>query len=89
MRRVLAAAVFAGALLLGASPAAPPDHPVSFIGADDLHRRLEAGETPEIVDVRSTEEFDELHIKDARSIPLRAVRARAVELPRRGLVVLY
>lgn len=89
MRRPLAAAVFAGALLLGASPAAPPDYPVTFIGVDDLQRRLEAGVATEIVDVRSTEEFEELHIKGARSMPLRTVGARAGELPRRGLVVLY
>lgn len=87
---MVAGSVVAAATLLGStSPAAPPDHPVVFIAVDELHRLLDSGVSAEIVDVRTLEEFDELHIRGARSIPLRAMRARAVEVPRQGLVVLY
>lgn len=89
LRRALAGGLAAATLLLGASPAAPPDHPVSFVTVDELRGFLDAGNTAEIVDVRTLEEFQELHIRGARSIPLRAMRARAGELPRQGLVVLY
>jgi 3-mercaptopyruvate sulfurtransferase SseA len=89
MRRALAGVVVAATLLLGAAPAAPPDHPVALIKVDELRAHLDAGNAAAIIDVRTLEEFRELHIRGARSIPLRAMRARAVELPRQGLIVLY
>ncbi len=76
-------------LLLGAAPAAPPDAPVSFIGVDELKRRLDGGERADIIDVRTWQEYRELHIKGARSIPLRTVDERAQEIPQSGLVVFY
>ena len=89
LRRALVGGFAAAAFLVGASPAAPPDHPVSFITVDELRGVLDAGDAAEVVDVRTLEEFQELHIRGARSIPLRTMRARASELPRHGLVVLY
>lgn len=89
VRRAVAAALSAATLLVGAAPAAPPDHPVTFIEVDQLRALLDAGTRADIVDVRTVEEFDELHIRGARSIPLRTIRARAGEVPRQGLVVLY
>jgi len=79
----------AGFLLLGAAPAAPPDAPVSYIGVDELKLRLDRGERAEVIDVRTWQEYRELHIKGARSIPLRAVEERAQEVSQSGLVVFY
>jgi 3-mercaptopyruvate sulfurtransferase SseA len=42
-----------------------------------------------LVDVRSREEYLARHITGAVSIPLDTIEARAQELPRQGLVVLY
>jgi rhodanese-related sulfurtransferase len=56
---------------------------------DQLRALLDAGTQADIVDVRTVEEFEELHIRGARSIPLRTIGPRAVEVPRQGLVVLY
>jgi rhodanese-related sulfurtransferase len=39
--------------------------------------------------VRTWDAYQEMHIKGARSMPLRAVSARAGEVSRTGLVVLY
>jgi hypothetical protein len=89
VRRTVAAALTAATLLIGAAPAAPPDHPVTFIKVDQLRALLDAGTQADIVDVRTVEEFEELHIRGARSIPLRTIGPRAVEVPRQGLVVLY
>lgn len=62
---------------------------MAFIAVDELRALLDKGVAAEIIDVRTLEEFEELHIRGARSIPLRAMRARAAEVPRQGLVVLY
>ncbi len=89
MRGALVALVTGGVLLLGAAPAAPPDHPVAFISVDELHAALARGTKADIIDVRTREAYEELHIAGARSIPLRTVQARARDIPRTGLVVLY
>jgi rhodanese-related sulfurtransferase len=39
--------------------------------------------------VRTRAEYDALHIKGARTIPLRSFRERASGIARSGLVVLY
>jgi hypothetical protein len=78
------------ALLLGAAaPAAPPEHPVSFIGVDELKGLLDRGIKADVIDVRTTPEYDELHIQGARSIPLKDLPARASGVPRNRLVVFY
>ena len=89
MRRSLGVLGAVSLLLLGAAPAAPPDAPVAFIGVDELKRRLDGGERADIIDVRTWQEYRELHIKGARSIPLRGVDEHAQEIPQSGLVVFY
>jgi rhodanese-related sulfurtransferase len=89
VRRLLTAGVTAGVLLLGAAPAAPPDAPVSFIKADELKQLLDKGTRADIIDVRTWDAYVEMHIKGARSIPIRAVEARATEISKTGLVVFY
>lgn len=79
----------AAVLLVGAAPAAPPDYPVNFIKVDELRAALDRGARPDIIDVRHWSEYVELHIKGARSMPLRAVPERASEITRTGLVVFY
>jgi len=89
VRRSLMLVGAGGFLLLGAAPAAPPDAPVSYIGVNELKLRLDRGERAEVIDVRTWQEYRELHIKGARSIPLRAVEERAQEVSQSGLVVFY
>ena len=80
----------AATLLLGAAaPAAPPEPPASFIGVGELKALLDRGVTADVIDVRTTPEYEQEHIKGARSIPLRTVSARLAEIPRNRLVVLY
>ena len=88
-RRSLGRLGAAAVLLLGAAPAAPPDAPVSYIGVDELKRRLDAGERADVFDVRTWHEYRELHIKGAQSMPLRTVDDRIQEIPPSGLVVFY
>jgi len=89
VRKVLVPLATAALLLVGAAPAAPPEYPVSFISVDELKRALDRGARADIIDVRRWEPYVEMHIKGARSMPLRAVPERARELTRTGLVVFY
>jgi 3-mercaptopyruvate sulfurtransferase SseA len=89
-RRTIVVTV-AGAMLLGtAGPAAPPDYPVKFIKVDELKAELDRGGKVHIFDVRGPDEYADLHIKGARSMPLRTLEARALkEVPKSGRVVFY
>ncbi len=79
----------AAGVLLGATPAAPPDYPVSFIHVDELKAALDRGVKADVIDVRHWSEYAEQHIAGARSMPLRTVEQRAREISRTGLVVFY
>ncbi|MBI1845696.1 MAG: rhodanese-like domain-containing protein [Candidatus Rokubacteria bacterium] len=89
MRRTLIPVLAAAGVLLGAAPAAPPESPVAFIKVAELHAALAAGTKADIIDVRHWAEYAELHIKGARSMPLRAVPERAGEITKTGLAVFY
>jgi len=89
MHRALVPVVAAAVLLIGAAPAAPPDAPVSFIKVDELKAQLDRGTPADVTDVRHWPEYEELHIKGARSIPLRSLTERSKEISKTGLVVFY
>ncbi len=81
--------VAGGVLLLGAAPAAPPDLPVNFISVDELKLLVDRGARVDVIDVRAWDAYQEMHIKGARSIPVRAVETRAGEISKTGNVVFY
>jgi rhodanese-related sulfurtransferase len=89
VRRLLITLVAGGVLLLGAAPAAPPDVPARFIKVDELKALLDRGTRADIIDVRTWDAYQEMHIKGARSMPVRAIEARAGEISKTGLVVFY
>lgn len=90
MRRLVAPMITAGLVLLGAAPAAPPDAPVQFIKVDELKTLLDQGRRVDVIDVRHWDSYVEMHIKGARSMPLRVLEARAPkEISRTGVVVFY
>ena len=89
MRRALIPVIAAGVLLLGAAQAAPPDYPASFIKVDELKAKLDGGAKADIIDVRHWPDYEALHIKGARSMPLRSMTERSNEISKTGLVVLY
>jgi rhodanese-related sulfurtransferase len=90
VRALAATLVAASILLLGAGPAAPPDAPINFIKVDELKQLLDQGRRVDLIDVRHWESYVEMHIKGARSMPLRVIEARAPrEISKTGLVVFY
>jgi Rhodanese-like domain len=89
VRGLVTTVVAAGILLLGAAQAAPPDAPVTFIKVDELKQLLDRGTRADIIDVRTWDAYQEMHIKGSRSVPLRAVEGRAREISKTDLVVFY
>ena len=89
MRRALVPVIASGILLLGAAQAAPPDYPVSYIKVDELKAKLDGGARADIIDVRHWPEYEAMHIKGARSMPLRSISERSAEISKTGLVVFY
>jgi len=60
-----------------------------FISIDELVEELKAGKKPLIIDVRSEEEYREVHILSALSAPLGQFKAYLQSIPRDRPVVLY
>jgi rhodanese-like protein len=89
MRLALGSVVAAAIVFIGAAPAAPPDYPVNFITVDELKTALDSGQKWDIIDVRNWDAYVEMHIKGARSVPLRSVERRASEISKTGFVVFY
>ena len=89
MRPVFTLLVIAGIVLGTAGQAAPPEYPVTFISVAELKKTLDRGVKADIIDVRHWEAYVEMHIKGARSIPLRSVSERAREISKTGFVVFY
>jgi len=89
VRTMFATLVAAGVLLLGAAPASPPEPPANFISVVELKKLLDSGTRADVIDVRHWDAYSEMHIKGARSIPVRSIEPRASEISKTGLVVFY
>jgi hypothetical protein len=67
----------------------PKDVTPVFISVDDLAAEIKKGAKPLIIDVRSTEEFNEAHILGALSAPLANFRDYVKRIPRDRVTILY
>ena len=72
-----------------AQQSVPETTPLSFISIDELVEDVKAGKKPLIIDVRSEEEFREVHILSATSAPLAQFKSFLQSIPRERPVVLY
>ncbi|HUG38335.1 MAG TPA: rhodanese-like domain-containing protein [Candidatus Limnocylindrales bacterium] len=75
--------------LVGAAPAGDAEVPEKYISVDEVKALLDMKKRVTFVDVRTREQFDELHIRGAKNIPLRELPRRLDEVPRHDFVVLY
>lgn len=66
----------------------PPAN-VSLISVDELATDIQAGKKPLIIDVRTDEEYREVHILGALSAPLGEFSAYLQSIPKDRLVILY
>ena len=67
----------------------PADVIPDFIGIDQLIAEIKAGTKPMLIDVRTKEEFDEVHILGAQSAPLAEFKEYLKSIPHDRPVVLY
>lgn len=58
------------------------------ITPEELHRRLQAGDDFQLIDVREPEEYDYCHLPGSLLLPLGEVPRRAAEIRAAGTVVL-
>jgi rhodanese-related sulfurtransferase len=90
VRGALAALAAVLALVgLGAAPAGDPDVPERYISVDEAKALLDLKQRVSFLDVRSPEQFDELHIAGAHNMFLREFPRRLAEISRTDFVVLY
>ena len=89
----LVLAVVSAMLVVGAPPAGvaqtPPPSTFEVIKVAQLNAMIKKGAPAQIIDVRSKPEYLERHIKGAVSISLDTLEARASEVSRKDLVVVY
>ena len=90
LRRLTILMVFLALLVgvLSCTSIPKTDDDVPRITAEELKVELDAG-TVTIVDVRSLNSYEVLHLPEALSIPEAEVRSRTGELPKDGLIVTY
>lgn len=67
----------------------PPGVTPEFIPLTQLADEIAAGKKPMIIDVRTTEEYREAHIKGSFSIPLSDLPNQLDQIPKKRLLVLY
>ena len=66
----------------------PPAN-VVLISVDELSNEIKAGAKPMIIDVRTEEEYREVHIAGAVSRPLTDFNSYVQKIPKDKLVILY
>jgi rhodanese-related sulfurtransferase len=98
MKRLLVAALLGATLVAGCSPAksaqsqptaaAPAPRQMINITAEELQKRLQAGEKPLIIDVREPDEFAAGHIQGARLAPLGRVEKEIADVPTSQEIIL-
>lgn len=67
----------------------PVDVPLALTSIDELVAEVKTGKKPLIIDVRTTAEYNEVHILGAISAPLAQFREYIKSIPRDRPVVLY
>jgi 3-mercaptopyruvate sulfurtransferase SseA len=71
------------------APGGDPEVPERYIKVDEVKALQDSKKRLTIIDVRDKDQYDELHIKGARNVPLREMLTRLAEVPRQEPVVLY
>ena len=90
MRRLFAACFVAVALFwVSPAPADDPEVPEKYMSVEQVNARLQEKKPVTFIDVRPKDQFDELHIRGAKNIPLRELPNRIAGLSKQDFLVLY
>jgi rhodanese-related sulfurtransferase len=90
MDRVILACLVAVALSwVSPAPADDPEVPEKYMSVDQVNALIQQKKPVTFIDVRPKDQFDELHIRGARHIPLTELPRRLAGLSKQDLLVLY
>ena len=90
MSRLFAACVVAVALFwVSPAPADDPEVPEKYLSVDQVNALLEQKKPVTFIDVRPVDQFDELHIRGARSVPLTELPRKLASVSKKDFLVLY
>ena len=71
------------------APADDPEVPEKYMSVDQVNALVQQQKPVTFIDVRPKEQFDELHIRGAVSIPLKDLSSRLASVSKHDLLVLY
>ena len=90
MGRLFAACLVAVALFwVSPAPADDPEVPEKYISVDEVNALVQQKKPVTFIDVRPKDQFDELHIRDAKHIPLTELPRRLASVSKKDFLVLY
>ena len=90
MGRLLAACLVAVALFwVSPAPADDPEVPEKYISVDEVNALVQQKKPVTFIDVRPKDQFDELHIRGAKHIPLTELSRRLASVSKKDFLVLY
>ena len=90
MGRLFAASLVAVALFwVSPAPADDPEVPEKYISVDEVNALVQQKKPVTFIDVRPKEQFDELHIRGAKHIPLTELPRRLASVSKKDFLVLY
>jgi rhodanese-related sulfurtransferase len=90
MGRLLAACLVAVALFwVSPAPADDPEVPEKYISVDEVNALVQQKKPVTFIDVRPKDQFDELHIRGAKHIPLTDLSRRLASVSKKDFLVLY
>lgn len=90
MGRLFTACLIAVALFwVSPAPADDPEVPEKYMSVDEVNARLQQKKPVTFIDVRPKGQFDELHIRGAKHIPLTDLPSRLASVSKKDFLVLY
>ena len=90
MSRLCAACLVAVALFsVSPAPADDPEVPEKYMSVEQVNALLQEKKPVTFIDVRPKDQFDELHIRGAKHIPLTELPRRLASVSRKDFLVLY
>ena len=90
MGRIVAACLVAVALFwVSPAPADDPEVPEKYMSVEQVNALIQEKKPVTFIDVRPKDQFDELHIRGAKHIPLTELPSRLASVSKKDFLVLY
>ena len=90
MHRLFAACLVAAALFwVSPARADDPEVPEKYMSVEQVNALIQEKKPVTFIDVRPKDQFDELHIRGAKHIPLTELPSRLASVSKKDFLVLY